>query len=911
MSISPRSASKTSSTSGNKTNEDIGLKATIDKIAEINSQTDVFRSDLTKTGQDMAKIAEVMKKYVMTKQSDSKDGDENTGEAKGNKICKVYGCIYKGTYDGIIDGLKQVTEDKKAEALRQERIDATKTILKTAGKVAVQAPEKITKALINLFAFERSEILNGLRAIYHGVGYDDDGKVDYQQKAFRLMLNQEHERKKLLKDGSALSQNEQIIGELAAIRDAVGGGGDRSMFRKNSTQIDLLRKIAEGVGAQRRGFMNMKMLLRPKWMQDMSLYQISLLREISANTAASSQGMWFTGWFKSTESQVDILKDIRRYLAPREKEQSKLWQTLNTPIFSLFKKQTKRETSNIADLAGGNEDIIVQIQHSNDYLEDITGILNKNLKFNKASAEDGEKLLVKADTGLVTIPRESELTPYQLDALKYSAGIEQWNKKEFDAIKDLEGSLCDCITLGKNDDGLYESMEKTRQSTIERGMNDEEERRDNLKVTGSLQNTVEGIYSLMLEQNKISLIATGEDSLMKAAFGKVASVTDLMGNISEIKQGLRGKGGIQKVKFSNNKQIVSLSEATLNALEDIFGDDFDLPGKKRKGDGVRPHRKPKVVKTPKKKPGLLKKGAGLLKKGIPLASRAMGTGGLLTASGSTIAGLGVGAMATAAAATAAAGAVGYGIGTILNKGIDKLITKTTGGEAKSLGGWFYNLTHKKEMAAEKARRATLKAEVKKAASPNALEKAQGNLTELKRSLVSMVALNKDTNKLNKDLDSADMNLLPGYDKTIAETKLEIKKQEELIRGMLGDSKTAGIVKDTASQTMEIAKTITAGSIGLATDIVDKGLGINWQESLNKGWQGSINKIDEISDSVGVLSAIKDSQTVGAMREINNDARTFISNTLGGGGGNTTNIQVPVSPHDNDRHTNLLVHSYGS
>ena len=306
MSVKPRQTDDNSSQSTATADEgNATFREAIDKISEINKNTEVFQDGLAKTGENIAKIAKVMKDYVSSS-SDDGDKSEASGELKTNKICKVYGCIYKGTYDGIIDGLKQVAEDKKAQQLKDERIESTKAILKTAGKVAVQAPEKITKALVNLFAFERSEILNLFRALYHGVGYDGS-KVDYQQKAYRLMLDQEHDRKKLLKSGNLLTQNEEIITVLSGIREAVGGGADRGIFRKEKTQIELLRMIAEGVGAQRRGFLNLRTMLKPKWMQDMSLYQITLLRQIAANTAASSQGMWFTGWFKSTESQVDIL----------------------------------------------------------------------------------------------------------------------------------------------------------------------------------------------------------------------------------------------------------------------------------------------------------------------------------------------------------------------------------------------------------------------------------------------------------------------------------------------------------------------------------------------------------------------------------------------------------------------------
>ena len=483
--------------------------------------------------------------------------------------------------------------------------------------------------------------------------------------------------------------------------------------------------------------------------------------------------------------------------------------------------------------------------------------------------------------------KDAALTPFQLDALKYAAGTERYNREELEAINRLVPSLCDCLLMKKGDDNVYESMEATRQEALERGMDDVEERRDGQRRTSMLQTTVDNIYKLMVAQEN-GVPYMNEKGMLATIAGKMSSVTGVLGDMAEIKQAVPWLDSTQKVRFTDDKQVVTLSKATMDDFENLFeeyGDDdgLDFPGKKR-----RPHKVPK--KVPKvKKPGLLAKGKGLLKTGVlkaaPILTGGMGTGGLLTASGSTIAGLGAGAMATAAAGVAAAGAIGYGIGTIINKGIDKLVTKTTDGEAKSLGGLFYNLTHRKEMKEMRER--------KKAQAEQQILKAQ------------------ETKKISKEkmLLGAAAGIIPAMpninmpDMTDEQKKLLAEGKGLAIKTI---DAAAPVAKELASQSMTIAKSLTAGSLSLAQDIVDKGINFDWQDSMNNGWQNSVKAMGELSDSVGVLSAIKESQTVGAMQQVYQDGKSFVT-----GGSSTTNIQVPVSPHDVDRGTNLLVHTYGA
>ncbi len=90
----------------------------------------------------------------------------------------------------------------------------------------------------------------------------------------------------------------------------------------------------------------------------------------------------------------------------------------------------------------------------------------------------------------------------------------------------------------------------------------------------------------------------------------------------------------------------------------------------------------KLGKTGSALKGLLKRGPGGL--------LGVGRGMAMLKGGITVGSAGLG---TTVAAGAAAGAIGYGIGTVINKGIDKTMEKVTGGENKTLGGWLYDAIH--------------------------------------------------------------------------------------------------------------------------------------------------------------------------------------------------------------------------
>jgi len=79
------------------------------------------------------------------------------------------------------------------------------------------------------------------------------------------------------------------------------------------------------------------------------------------------------------------------------------------------------------------------------------------------------------------------------------------------------------------------------------------------------------------------------------------------------------------------------------------------------------------------KAGLLKGGKGLLK----------GAGSLLTKSGPAL-------------AVGAAGAAGYGVGTLISKGLDSTTNLVTGGKNDSLGGAIFDMTHEAQPDSESA-----------------------------------------------------------------------------------------------------------------------------------------------------------------------------------------------------------------
>ncbi len=856
MSISPRN--KTGATSADTSIPSTSINQVIDKVKQANNNTETTKEDVDKLSKEISSIAKTMKEYVNRQDTNTnKDGDSPV-QARTNKICKVYGCIYKGTYDGIVDGLKKVADDEKATKIQDVEDLKRKEFVKSI----VQSPITIAKGIVKFLDYRESEIVQLMTRMKYGVqGKGRD--YDWQKKSYELSVKQDYDQKKLLKSGSIATQNEQMITELAGIREAVGGGGDRSMFKRDETQIALLKRISEGVGNQKRGFFNLQNALRPKFMMNMSIYQIRLLRNIDANTkemGSTFRGGFF-GFFKDTESQTDILRDIRRYLAPRVKDQNKLWKKLNAPVLSMFSKETQREKANIGDLNAGIQDMVLELEHNTDYNKDILLELNRHGALNRMRAVDGKELLQRIDRGVPVVPLNTDLSPFELDSLKYLAGIELYNRHEYDAIGELSKSLCACVAGDKKDDDLLSSMESTRQDNIERGMDDKEEKRDALSRQGALQNTVEGIHGILLNQSKFQGKAQEEGSVLKSVIGKVTGGIDVLDDAlsvgDRVKDMFDGKQG----------QIVSLSDQTIKDMCKCFNqDDFDLPGKRRRGS----RRGAQLPEIPKKKKKLLQK-----VKDIPKSLKKAPKG--LMAKGGKLAVAGASALSVPTALVAGAGAAGYGIGTLLNKKIDSFMQEKTG--SASLGDWFYDFTHKGE------------AKKRKKQQENLEKKLETN--RIKRLQAKGAVIDPKTGKaLALPAMGASVE---GAKKILTDTAGSLNKA--MAEGNLL-SKGAGIAGAGATATMSLAKDVAEKTYNLKN--------LEWQDSVNNGWQATVKSMDELSDSIGILAALKESQTTTAIQQVYADGKSFAT-----GGNNTTNLSIPISPHDSDRGTDLLVASLGA
>lgn len=847
----------------------------IDKMREINTKTDILHDGIAKTGKDLANIAKIMNSYVTARKGSNDDTDANV-VTKNGKISKMYGSVYKGTYNGIIDGLKKVAKDEKIEKIKQDRFDSAGRMMKVSTKTALKAPVEIAKAIVNLVAWERSEFLNLMRSIYHGTGYGAGGDDIYAKKAFRIMLNQEHERKKLLKKGSTLTQNETIIDKLDIIASISQEQAmrDRKFFitrallgKKESVQIELLRKISESseqiennTGAEAVGMFGARAAIAD-WMPLITplaaaagitlatqygtgtagaplLAQMagtnlggimskgfSELGDILLNPYAIAAGLFggiglkamITGKRSVSTAQnlvqieqLDVLKEIRDAVAGEEEDKKGLaGAIIKFKDFSLKKfifRGKKQFKSTGVDITHDKLDsILLEMEDNTDYQDDILHQINMNMALNRMIASDGREMINVMREGLNIAPMDKPiLTPYETDALRYFQGIEQANVDELRAIGDLSRSLCSCITLDKSDDGIYDVLFDAKQDALERGMNDEEESRERIHRTTTLQNTVEDIYNLMVN-SATNATPTQQNGLIKKAIGAVTGGAGVLGDVAEV-AGVLGIERAQKVIFDNNDQIVSLSEATMNKFCECFEKYSDDDGivdnlidlKKRKMKGKKPgswRRLSRAGDVIDDVPGALKKkgiakavGKSLIKK-IPVLSAFLGLG-------------------FAASRLFSGDAVGAGL-------------------------------------------------------------------ELASGLIATAPV----------LGTAGAVGIDAY----------LYKRDSDIANAAAISSASGI-----------AESMATTSVGVAGGMVDKITGIEWQDSLSRGWGNTIKAMDDLTEASSVLSALKESQTAGALRQVYQDSKSYVS-----GGSSTTNINIPISAHDTDRNTNLMNDAYGA
>jgi hypothetical protein len=243
----------------NRTGE--SLSTVIEKVKSIGTETKAIQKGIKDTEKEMRSIADTMKQYLS--KDKGKKVEQKTVLGK-DSLSKMYNSVYKGTYQGIIDGLAKVNTDKKVAEDRKRAIETSKNILKAVTIGAVKTPIKIAEALINLFAFERSEIVNTFRDIRAGVGVGPGAKKEYENIIYRYILEDIRERRKLRKKG-VKSEGQEMIRLLTEIRDGNEEyrKRDRRFFswlfgRRDSIQIELLRQIEENTAESAQGIITLR-----------------------------------------------------------------------------------------------------------------------------------------------------------------------------------------------------------------------------------------------------------------------------------------------------------------------------------------------------------------------------------------------------------------------------------------------------------------------------------------------------------------------------------------------------------------------------------------------------------------------------------------------------------------------------
>ena len=312
--------------------------------------------------------------------------------------------------------------------------------------------------------------------------------------------------------------------------------------------------------------------------------------------------------------------------------------------------------------------------------------------------------------------------------------------------------------------------------------------------------------------------------------------------------------------------------------------------------------------------------------------------GLLNSTAGGIAAAGAGAMAGATGLVAAAGAAGYGIGTLINKGIDAGVSKFTGGAANSIGEAFWNLTHRKEIAEQKELEKATKEKMAlvKVRWDKEKQLHEANLAELRAaSGWKPPAPDFADTMLNTMMNSS----LAGTSALLSEKLKNIKLSPEELRKLKGMSKedaikflkeVKGLGDVSVNDVIEKIKTLDISTItdkislqailstgiagatlatGIATELVNKASSLEVGKTLtaiyDKSEGARIALMEKLSDGVDELARLQGSQTVQAIGESLTDIKNVAT------GGSVTNMFVPIAAHDKDYTTNLLASSNNS
>lgn len=883
MSRPPRNKNNNGQNSSNFQN-------TLDTMKGIREKTTGTDGYLTKQLEAHTEsMVNILKRHFGKEQDDSNSSlTKRTTSAK--PMSKMYTSVYKGTYQGIIDGLAKSKENEKLLKLEEERSRATKDLLKSSARNIIAFPEKFRKGLINIFAFERSEILQTYRAIRHSVGVDSEGKAGFEQRLFRLMLEDRSKKSGSFTPQSLgnfqLEKADTQIELLKEIRDNSALEIERSnkmaqffLGNKDAPEIKVLKNIERNTDSSAQGVTDVRARLtkvapilgafaglipsigavaggvaalpigvglvlggvfkkfttafRSTEAEQFLIAKDQLKQTktlVKASDNADNQAGFF-GLGKQSENQVAILRDIRTSVSPKAQEKTgmaKLWHNFTkVPIGDLFKKQEKLQKTDSEKTVEFLEQIHNELIYNSDWTEQTYNLLASGISVNPIYG--------------------AAFTTFEAQNLKSLEEIEDANIAEIDAIIELKEGLCKCLTkVGRADD--------YRDSAVA-DIGAEEVQRENRSNVISIRDSAAGIYDIMLKQaNGVDVpIATG---ILDTAKGVLATASDA----SEVIQGIKSIKDLNPFGGKKGK-VVSLSDATMDRFEKILDDDSPLDLLKRKksrGKGGKPIRGnfPKKSITDKikgvgtKGKGLLIRGGGILSSTVPLMTGGLGVSGIMTATGSGIATAGAGAMAGAAGLIGAAGLAGYALGSLINKGINAGMSKLTDGKSKSLGDWFYDITHKKELEAQKIQEEKLK-------------KIQAEkITKMKSESLrdDLVSNHKDITRPNG----------------VRETPPPSSMRNALASGAVG---------------LTIAK-------GVATQIMEKAKGLEVGRSLTAIYQKTEDsRMELMSDMKEMLEVTKGSQTVQAMGETINDVKNVVSSN--------TNINMPVSAHDTDIATNLL------
>ncbi len=199
----------------------------------------------------------------------------------------------------------------------------------------------------------------------------------------------------------------------------------------------------------------------------------------------------------------------------------------------------------------------------------------------------------------------------------------------------------------------------------EESIGKEEERSDALKRHQDIIDRMDSILGALTYKTK--------ENKSESILGTI------MGDFGGVTKSLSSLFGFDIPEEDKKYPIVSLSKKTIKELADAIDDDSILGfmGKKKR-----------------KKKGLFRKvgkiGSKIKNLGLGAIGGVKGMLSPLAAAGTGLSGT---SLLTTIGAGAAAGIAGYGIGTLINKGIDATVEKLTDGENKTFGGWLYNTTH--------------------------------------------------------------------------------------------------------------------------------------------------------------------------------------------------------------------------